>query len=170
MQKLKLYLDCDGVILDTINFTYKMIKERGISEDKIDDFFKNLSWENLIEEAGEINNSIEKIKELSKYFDVEILTHVNSEEEIREKFKYFTKVLPDIKLNVVPKIIKKGDIVNPKGAILVDDFMPNLEYWYEMGGIPIKFSDTNKECKFTKINDLLELLEIDFSNKVKIKE
>ena len=65
---------------------------------------------------------------------------------------------------------KKGDIVNPKGAILVDDFMPNLEYWYEMGGIPIKFSDTNKECKFTKINDLLELLEIDFLNKVKIKE
>ena len=55
MQKLKLYLDCDGVILDTINFTYKMIKERGISEDKIDDFFKNLSWENLIEEAREIN-------------------------------------------------------------------------------------------------------------------
>ena len=170
MQKIKLYLDCDGVILDTINFTYKMIKERGISEDKIDDFFKNLSWENLIEEAGEINNSIEKIKELSKYFDVEILTHVNSEEEIREKFKYFTKVLPDIKLNVVPKIIKKGDIVNVKGAIIVDDFMPNLEYWYEMGGIPIKFSDTNKECKFTKINDLLELLEIDFLNKVKIKE
>lgn len=170
MQKIKLYLDCDGVILDTINFTYKMIKERGISEDKIDDFFKHLSWKNLIEEAGEINNSIEKIKELSKYFDVEILTHVNSEEEIREKFKYFTKVLPDIKLNVVPKIIKKGDIVNPKGAILVDDFMPNLEYWYEMGGIPIKFSDTNKECKFTKINDLLELLEIDFLNKVKIKE
>ena len=170
MQKLKLYLDCDGVILDTINFTYKMIKERGISEDKIDDFFKHLSWKNLIEEAGEINNSIKKIKELSKYFDVEILTHVNSEEEIRAKFKYFTKVLPDIKLNVVPKIIKKGDIVNPKGAILVDDFMPNLEYWYEMGGIPIKFSDTNKECKFTKINDLLELLEIDFLNKVKIKE
>lgn len=170
MQKRKLYLDCDGVILDTINFTYKMIEERGISEDKIDDFFKHLSWKNLIEEAGEINNSIEKIKELSKHFDVEILTHVNSEEEIREKFKYFSRVLPDIKLNVVPKIIKKGDIVNPKGAILVDDFMPNLEYWYEMGGIPIKFSDTNKECKFTKINDLLELLEIDFSNKVKIEE
>ena len=62
----KLYLDCDGVILDTINYTYQIIKERGISEDKIDDFYKNLSWETLIEEAGEINNSIEKIKELSK--------------------------------------------------------------------------------------------------------
>ena len=155
----KLYLDCDGVILDTINYTYQIIKERGISEDKIDDFYKNLSWETL-----------EKIKELSKHFDVEILTHVNSDNEIRAKFKYFTSVLPDIKLNVVPKIIKKGDIVNPKGAILVDDFMPNLEYWSEVGGIPVKFSDTNKECKFIKINDLLELLEMDFTNKVKIKE
>ena len=26
----KLYLDCDGVILDTINYTYQIIKERGI--------------------------------------------------------------------------------------------------------------------------------------------
>ena len=25
----KLYLDCDGVILDTINYTYQIIKERG---------------------------------------------------------------------------------------------------------------------------------------------
>mgnify|MGYP003232477586 FL=1 len=41
----KLYLDCDGVILDTINYTYQIIKERGISEDKIDDFYKNLSLE-----------------------------------------------------------------------------------------------------------------------------
>lgn len=166
----KLYLDCDGVILDTINYTYQMINERGIPEEDVDNFFKNLSWENLIEEAGEINNSIVKIKELTKYFDVEILTHVNSEEEIRAKFRYFTKVLPEVKLNVVPKVIKKGDIVNPNGAILVDDFIPNLEYWEEVGGIPVKFSDTDKECKYTKISDLLELLEIDFTNKLKIKE
>ena len=166
----KLYLDCDGVILDTINYTYKMIKEMGIPKEKIDDFYKKLSWKNLIEKAGQIDDSIEKIKKLSKSFDVEILTHVNSEEEIREKFKYFTKVLPDIKLNVVPKIIKKGDIVDPKGAILVDDFYPNLDYWQEMGGISVKFSDSNKESKFIKINDLLELLTIDFSSKIEVKE
>lgn len=166
----KLYLDCDGVILDTIKYMYRLIKEQGITSEEIDDFFKNLPWENLIDRAGEIGNPIEKIKELSKHFDVEILTHVSSEGEATAKLKYFTSVLPDIKLNIVPKMIKKGDIVNPKGAILVDDFMPNLEYWSEMGGIPVKFSDTNKECKFIKINDLLELLEIDFTNKVKIKE
>ena len=26
----KLYLDCDGVILDTINMSYKMLKEKGV--------------------------------------------------------------------------------------------------------------------------------------------
>ncbi len=166
----KLYLDCDGVILDTINYMYKIIEEKQIPESELEKFYKTFPWKNLIEKAGEINNSIVKIKELTNHFDVEILTHVNSEEEIRAKFKYFTKVLPEVKLNVVPKIIQKGDIVNPKGAILVDDFMPNLEYWEEVGGIPVKFSDSDKECKYTKITDLLDLLEIDFTNKVKIKE
>lgn len=166
----KLYLDCDGVILDTINYMYKVIEQQKIPEDELEKFYKTFPWEGLIEKAGVLDNSIEKIKELTKYFDVEILTHVNSEKEIRAKFKYFTEVLPDVKLNVVPKVIKKGDIVNPKGAILVDDYMPNLEYWEQTGGIPVKFSDNDKECKYIRITDLLELLEIDFTNKVKIKE
>lgn len=28
----KLYLDCDGVILDTINMSYKMIKNKGFNK------------------------------------------------------------------------------------------------------------------------------------------
>ena len=64
----KLYLDCDGVILDTINMSYKMIKNKGLTNEKdIEHFYKNLSWEELIIEAGEINNSIEKIKELTNW-------------------------------------------------------------------------------------------------------
>ena len=156
----KLYLDCDGVILDTINYTYQIIKERGISEDKIDDFYKNLSWETLIEEAGEINNSIEKIKELSKHFDVEILTHVNSDGEIIAKLNYFKEVLPEVKVIAVPKEIKKADAVDPKGNILVDDFLGNLDYWHEKGGISIKFSDSGKECIYQTITDLSELLKL----------
>ena len=69
----KLYLDCDGVILDTINMSYKMIKNKGLTNEKdIEHFYKNLSWEELIIEAGEINNSIEKIKELTKVYDVKL--------------------------------------------------------------------------------------------------
>lgn len=166
----KLYLDCDGVILDTINYTYQIIRENNIPSSEINNFFHNLSWEDLIESAGQIDNSIAKIKKLCEYFDVEILTHVNSENEIKAKLKYFNNVLPEVKVNVVPKIIKKGDAVKPNGAILVDDFLPNLEYWDELGGISVKFSDSDKDCKYIKIKDLLELLDLDFSSKIKVKE
>lgn len=160
----KLYLDCDGVILDTINMSYKMLKEKGIeSEEEKKDFYRNLSWEELIIEAGEINNSIDKIKKLAEVYDVEILTHVISDGEIIAKENYFKAVLSNIKVIPVPKEIDKADYVDPNGSILVDDFLPNLEYWEEKGGIPIKFSDSDKECKYKKINDLSELLELDFS-------
>ena len=62
-------------------------------EKDIEHFYKNLSWEELIIEAGEINNSIEKIKELTKVYDVEILTHVNSDGEIIAKLNYFKEVI-----------------------------------------------------------------------------
>jgi 5S rRNA maturation endonuclease (ribonuclease M5) len=127
----KLYLDCDGVILDTINMSYKMIKNKGLTNEKdIEHFYKNLSWEELIIEAGEINNSIEKIKELTKVYDVEILTHVNSDGEIIAKLNYFKEVLPEVKVIAVPKEIKKADAVDPKGNILVDDFLGNLVLIY----------------------------------------
>lgn len=157
----KLYLDCDGVILDTINMSYKMIKNKGLTNEKdIEHFYKNLSWEELIIEAGEINNSIEKIKELTKVYDVEILTHVNSDEEIIAKLNYFKEVLPEVKVVAVPKEIKKADAVDPKGNILVDDFLGNLDYWHEKGGISIKFSDSGKKCIYQTITDLSELLKL----------
>lgn len=157
----KLYLDCDGVILDTINMSYKMIKNKGLTNEKdIEHFYKNLSWEELIIEAGEINNSIEKIKELTKVYDVEILTHVNSDGEIIAKLNYFKEVLPEVKVIAVPKEIKKADAVDPKGNILVDDFLGNLDYWHEKGGISIKFSDSGEECIYQTITDLSELLKL----------
>lgn len=157
----KLYLDCDGVILDTINMSYKMIKNKGLTDEKdIEHFYKNLSWEELIIEAGEIDNAIEKIKELSKVYDVEILTHVNSDGEIIAKLNYFKEVLPEVKVITVPKEIRKADAVDPKGNILVDDFLTNLDYWYEKGGISIKFSDSGKECIYQTITDLSELLKL----------
>ena len=106
----KLYLDCDGVILDTINMSYKMIKNKGLTNEKdIEHFYKNLSWEELIIEAGEINNSIEKIKELTKVYDVEILTHVNSDGEIKTKtVNNYSNLRPVIHLNS-RTLYKSGD-------------------------------------------------------------
>lgn len=157
----KLYLDCDGVILDTINMSYKMLKEKGIErEEEKKDFYRNLSWEELIIEAGEINNATDKIKKLAEIYDVAILTHVISEGEIIAKENYFKEVLPEVKVIAVPKEIRKADAVDPKGNILVDDFLPNLDYWHEKGGISIKFSDSGKECIYQTITDLSELLKL----------
>lgn len=167
----KLYLDCDGVILDTINKSYKMIQEKGLTtEVQRKKFYSNICWETLIIESGEINNSIKKIKELTKYFDIEILTHVNSEKEVQAKVKYFNKELPGINVITVPREIKKADFVKANNIVLVDDYLPNLEYWEEQGGIPIKFSDSVKVCKYPVITDLLELINIFNKDKIEVKE
>ena len=168
---LKLYLDCDGVILDTINKSYQMLKEANIkTESEISKFYNNIDWENLIEVSGQINDSINKIKELTKYFDVEILTHVYSEYEANVKIQYFEKMLPGINVITVLKSIKKADYVNAYGCILVDDYSSNLSYWEEKGGIPVKFSDYEENCPYTVIFDLLELIELFVKNKIKVKE
>jgi len=167
----KLYIDCDGVILDTINKSYQMLKEANITtESEVSKFYNSIDWNNLIEISGQINDSINKIKELTKYFDVEILTHVYSEHEANAKKEYFDKVLKGINVIAVPKTIKKADFVNPTGCILVDDYSSNLMYWEEKGGISVKFSDHEENCPYAVISDLLELIELYVKNKIKVKE
>ena len=164
----KLYLDCDGVILDTINKSYVMIKEKGLTTgEEVNNFYKNINWDDLIRDSGEINNSIAKIEILKSYFDVSIFTHVISGKEASSKIKYFEKVLPNVEVLIVPKRIEKADLINPYGTILVDDFVPNLDKWEEKGGIGIKFSDSGKKSQYITISDLLELTKINFKNIVK---
>ena len=64
-------------------------------------------------------------------------------------------------------VLHKADFITPNGAILVDDHLPNLEYWFEKGGIPILFSKKYKSCQFENITDLLELFS---KNKIKVRE
>ena len=166
---IKVYLDCDGVILDTINTSSRIIKEKNIhGEPAVRKFYSSIDWKQLIEDSGQINNAIFKIKELSKHFNIEILTHINSEYEASVKIEYFAKELPGINVITVPKIIQKADFIVPHGAVLVDDFTPNLDYWKEKGGIPVKFSVFEKECDYPVISDLLELINL--LNKEKVKE
>lgn len=165
----KLYLDCDGVILDTINKSYEIMKEKQITDIlEKSKFYRNLNWNEFILEAGEIDNAIKKIRILSEYFDIEILTHVNSQNESLAKLNYFSEVLNNIKVNTVPKTIEKADYVDPNGAILVDDYLPNLDYWQKKGGLSIKFSDSGKKCKYRTITDLLELIPSNESDKINV--
>ena len=61
----QLYIDFDGVILDTMEKTYKELEESGIDKkdnDAVTKYFRELDWEKLISETKEINNSIEDAK------------------------------------------------------------------------------------------------------------
>lgn len=162
----KLYLDCDGVILDTINKSYKLLEEKNITDEaEKAKFYIGIDWDDFIIYSGEIDDSISKIKKLTNSFDIKILTHVHSENEGEAKIRYFAKVLPEVSVITVPKTIEKCDMVNPEGSILVDDFYPNLQKWEQKGGIPVKFSNSNKKYNCYTISSLLELLDIDFNKK-----
>ena len=54
----QLYIDFDGVILDTMSKTYEILKEQNIDKkdkEKVQAFFRDLDWKKLISETKEIN-------------------------------------------------------------------------------------------------------------------
>ena len=97
MDKIKLYLDFDGVILDSMNVAKNMLEEFYVGDDQniIRKFFKDLDWYELLRITDEINNSFDNINKLvvSNLFDIEILTHVNSLKEGQEKINYLKRLL-----------------------------------------------------------------------------
>lgn len=161
--KLKLYLDFDGVILDTAEIADKKMIDLNLTEiDEIENYYKNIDWYLLMKEAKQINNSLANIKKLidSNLYDVEILTHVNSEVERKLKEEYINKYFPKLKIISVSKEIEKCDAVIPENSILVDDYIENLHKWQDKGGIPIKFSDKGKSCKYKSISNLSKLIDL----------
>ena len=140
----QLYIDFDGVIKDTMTKAYEELNKRGIDkkdQEKVMEFFRNINWKELIEETDEINDSINEIKKICecKKFNVYILTHVNSTNEMIEKIKYLHKQLPQVTVVSVPKEIPKTEVVNPSAAILIDDYSGNIKEWQKKLGIGIKF-------------------------------
>ena len=128
MKKTNLYIDFDGVILDTINPLYQKLQEDNIPEDKIKDFFINYDWTKIIKDQYIINDSIDCIQKIidSNKFNLAILTHVNSLHEAELKIKYLRKYFKDITIIPCPKAISKTKMVHTKDSILVDDYAGNL--------------------------------------------
>ena len=159
---LNLYIDFDGVIMNTIEVTYKMMKKQKIDlKDaiKVAKFYRDSDWHKILKESIPINNSwdcLEKIID-SKKFNVAILTHVNSLNEIEEKVKTLRKHFRDITIIPVPKSISKTKMLKAEGAVLVDDFADNLIEWEEAGGYGIKF-DLEMDGKGFPVIDRLDVL------------
>ena len=161
----QLYIDFDGVILDTMTKSYEELKKENIDikdQDKVMEFFRNTDWKKLIDETEQINDSINEIKKIcaSKKFNVYILTHVNSTNEMIAKIKYLHKNLPQVTVVSVPKEIPKTEVVNPSAAILIDDYSGNIKEWQKKLGIGIKFVKELEGSDYPEITHLSEVIDM----------
>ncbi len=161
----QLYIDFDGVILDTMSKTYEELEKLGIDkkdQKRVMQYFRDADWKKLIEETKEINDSINEIKKIcaSKKFNVYVLTHINSTAEMVEKIKYLHKKLPQVTVVSVPKEIPKTEVVNPSAAILIDDFSGNIKEWQKKLGIGIKFVKELEGSDYPEITHLSEVIDM----------
>ena len=158
---MKIYIDFDGVILDTDTTIDNIIRDSNIDKKE---YIKNCDWDNLLNNTDVINNSINYLRE-SK-LDINLLSKISTLEEGIAKVKYLRNNNIDMNINLVPTKISKSDIVSAKGNILIDDKVYNLDDWSSKGGIPIFFNKDNTDIdiygkintEYKKISDLSMLL------------
>lgn len=161
----ELYIDFDGVILDTITEGYSRMEKLGLDCKNSDDcisFFGSLDWKEFIKNTPEINNSIDCIQKIidSNRFRVSILTHINSLDEAIAKVNYIRKYFKDITVIPVPKKISKTKMVHSEGSILIDDYAGNLREWKEAKGIGVRFSTKKNGKGFYAIDKLDQILDL----------
>lgn len=158
---IDLYIDFDGVIMDTINVTYKMMEDKNISlkdSEKVFKFYNELDWNKLLLNTSQIDNACEKIKFIQdrKIFRICILTTVCSLQEMIAKLNFKNNNNLDINIIFVPKGAEKSQIVNANGAVLIDDYGGNIKNWNENNGIGFKFSKDISD-KYETIRSLDEI-------------
>ena len=127
----RLYIDFDGVVMDTIPPLYAALEKSGtdVSDNaQVRVFMSTFDFNSIVNDDNILNDSIECINKLidSKRFDISFLTHINSLEEGIVKVKYLRSKFRDISIIMVPKEISKTLVVHSKDAILVDVFEKNL--------------------------------------------
>lgn len=160
-----LYIDFDGVIMDTIPHLYKAMKDAGIDNKNNKEarpFIANFDFKTILIDENIINDSFNALRRLNKCgrYNVSILSHINSLQEGIDKTKYIRRFIRDITVILVPSSIPKTQMVHTKDSILVDDYPGNLDEWISKGGIGIKFTDNLDKKDYIRINDLNSLLDM----------
>ena len=161
----RLYIDFDGVVMDTIPPLYRALEEAGVNfadKDETMKFFSRFDFSSIINDHAILNDSIKCIKKLikSNMFEISFLTHVNSLEEGAVKTEYLRKYFKKITIIIVPKQISKTKMVHSEGAILVDDYAGNLKEWESTGGIPVRFSQEMESHGYKVIDHLDQLIDM----------
>ena len=167
MEKPIFYCDCDGVIINTIEVSFKIMQEAGCNinnRSEVDAFFKSkIDWNKVFSKIDYINNSIEKLKLIKSqniFKDVIILTKLSGGyDEERLKRDLFKEVLPDFKVITLQYGLSKGLAVPAKDNILVDDEIGNCKSWEKENGIAILFSPYMFNLETNIINNLCDVTD-----------
>lgn len=165
MGKKNLYIDFDGVVLNTIEPLYRDIKKDigdDPHEEQIREYIASYPWKSIIKDEYIINDSINCITKIieSNKFNLAILTHINSLEEAIIKIKYIRRKFNDITIIPCPKAISKTKMVHTEDSILIDDYAANLREWQKEGGISIRFSLTKEDKGFPTIDKLDKIIDM----------
>ena len=155
-KRINLYIDFDGVIMDTIRVSYKMMEDLGIDlsdRDAVIKFYQNIDWSELLANSEELKEAFKYINMIydEGIYNPIILTTVNSLQEMTAKINYVRSKNDHISVICVPSGIEKSMVVNAAGSILVDDYSGNLIKWANSEGVSIKFG---YDEKFVSINSL----------------
>jgi len=166
---MKKYVDCDGVVFDSEIWLFdeEYINLKIKTEVEKIKYIQKKNWDEVLKKSKDINEAIKILKELK---DVAILTKVHSmENEGVAKIKLFRSL--DVKNEIIlcPFTVKKTDVVDPEGNILVDDTIHNLDDWKQKGGIPIFFNKDNLDIDgWGKINkEYTKIKSLDYLRNIK---
>ena len=126
MSKQKIFIDFDGVIFDT---EQRVVERKNLRPDiSWNDFFEELDWFELLDEAKVINNAIDYILESQeKTKQLAILTKIHTLIEMEAKVKALRSRKVEVPILFVPPHVKKSQIYLPNnGEILIDESIKNL--------------------------------------------
>lgn len=169
MKEKIVFIDCDGVILDSEQRMLRKKEERGFLNHhdgkKFDDYFAladmlDGEWEYIICGAKSINNSVEIIRELEMMKkNIAILTKIHSLKEmkikaydLRENRNIFSPII------FVPPDVQKHNIILPNEQLLIDDSEKNITGWINNGGNGLLFDENLTKNNKTRVKSLEFLL------------
>ena len=159
MEKKNLYIDFDGVILDTIKPLYDDYKAQNIEKENAKEFYVNYPWKDIIDDKYIINDSINDIYKIidSKKFNLAILTHINSTNEAVLKIKYLRKFILESSFYFSANLVSAlTNIIFKMNKLKFDKF----KIYY--------FNTLNIICAILKMNSKVVYKDPDNTNHIKM--
>lgn len=159
MENKRIFIDFDGVVYDSEKLV--VARKEEFYQLTWDEFFEQLNWFDLLNEANVINKATDYILEAQQNRrNIAILTKIHTLLEMEAKVKKIRSLGIEIPIMFVPPHVKKSEIYLPKnGEILIDDSIKNLKDWSNNGGESIYFNENLETLpEYETVNTLKRIL------------